>query len=307
MPYASTLIDRSAELNRLSRTNPAPRRRPKRHLHRIPTGAPWVPSAVGETSAARPPPSSDRHAPVAVSDPGDRAVRTVGARHPCRPSRRRARSRRRPSPRRHRPGRHRRGTKRARPARLRRPGAPECERHPWRRHYDRRRNRTGRRDPAVLEPAGALGSDRAVGTFHDKRPGTMRPGPRRRDNERGSATVELVILTPLLILLLLFVVALGRLAGARIDVDGVAAQAARAASIARSPQAAMSSRATDRGVGTQLPAHHLRPPGRLGRHHQLRTGWFGGRDRLVRGRPRRSHGSEPASHRDGSQPRRVSH
>ena len=49
---------------------------------------------------------------------------------------------------------------------------------------------------------------------------------------------ELVILAPLLVLLLLFVVALGRLAAARIDVDGAAAQAARAASIARSPAAA---------------------------------------------------------------------
>ena len=35
-----------------------------------------------------------------------------------------------------------------------------------------------------------------------------------------------------------FVVALGRLAGARIDVDGAAAQAARAASIARAPATA---------------------------------------------------------------------
>ncbi|WP_343577596.1 TadE/TadG family type IV pilus assembly protein [Mycobacterium sp.] len=40
---------------------------------------------------------------------------------------------------------------------------------------------------------------------------------------------------PLLIVLLLFVVALGRLAGARINVDGAAAQAARAASIAATP------------------------------------------------------------------------
>lgn len=56
--------------------------------------------------------------------------------------------------------------------------------------------------------------------------------------EEGSATAELVILTPLLILLLLLVVALGRLAGARGDVDGAAAQAARAASIARDPTAA---------------------------------------------------------------------
>lgn len=66
----------------------------------------------------------------------------------------------------------------------------------------------------------------------------MRPLLRLVRDERGSATTELVILTPLLILLLLFVVALGRLAGARIDVDGAAAQAARAASIARSPTAA---------------------------------------------------------------------
>ncbi len=56
--------------------------------------------------------------------------------------------------------------------------------------------------------------------------------------ERGGVTVELVLLTPLLIVLLLFVVALGRLSGARIDVDGAAAQAARAASIARDPATA---------------------------------------------------------------------
>ena len=57
-------------------------------------------------------------------------------------------------------------------------------------------------------------------------------------DERGSVTTELVLLTPLLILLLLFVVALGRLSGARLDVDGAAAQAARAASIARDPATA---------------------------------------------------------------------
>lgn len=57
-------------------------------------------------------------------------------------------------------------------------------------------------------------------------------------DERGSVTVELVLVTPLLILLLLFVVALGRLASARIDVNGAAAEAARAASIARDPATA---------------------------------------------------------------------
>jgi Flp pilus assembly protein TadG len=64
-----------------------------------------------------------------------------------------------------------------------------------------------------------------------------RLGRLRRD-ETGSVTAELVLLTPLLILLLLFVVALGRLSGARLDVDGAAAQAARAASIARDPATA---------------------------------------------------------------------
>jgi Flp pilus assembly protein TadG len=61
---------------------------------------------------------------------------------------------------------------------------------------------------------------------------------RLRRDEAGSVTAELVILTPLLILFLLFVVALGRMAGARIDVEGAAAQAARAASIARDPASA---------------------------------------------------------------------
>ena len=60
-----------------------------------------------------------------------------------------------------------------------------------------------------------------------------------RGDESGSVATELVLLTPLLILLLLFVVALGRLAGARLDVNGAAAQAARAASIARDPSTAI--------------------------------------------------------------------
>lgn len=64
---------------------------------------------------------------------------------------------------------------------------------------------------------------------------------RRRPQEtaqRGSVTVELVLLTPLLILVLLFVVALGRLAGARLQVNTAAGQAARAASLARNPTTA---------------------------------------------------------------------
>jgi Flp pilus assembly protein TadG len=55
---------------------------------------------------------------------------------------------------------------------------------------------------------------------------------------RGSAAVELVLVTPLLAALLLFAAGLGRLASARGQVDGAARDAARAASLERSPAAA---------------------------------------------------------------------
>jgi Flp pilus assembly protein TadG len=56
--------------------------------------------------------------------------------------------------------------------------------------------------------------------------------------ERGSAAVELVLLTPALVVMLLFVVAVGRLAQAKGDVEAAARDAARAASIARGPDSA---------------------------------------------------------------------
>ncbi|MBV9660680.1 MAG: pilus assembly protein, partial [Acidimicrobiales bacterium] len=66
---------------------------------------------------------------------------------------------------------------------------------------------------------------------------------------------ELVILTPLLILFLLLVVALGRLSGARLDVNGAAAQAARAASIARNPAAATTD--ASQTAAAALASQHL--------------------------------------------------
>jgi hypothetical protein len=59
-------------------------------------------------------------------------------------------------------------------------------------------------------------------------------------DERGSASVELVLMTPVFILLLFFVVAAGRLAVTRNQVDGAARDAAREASTWRSPAAATS-------------------------------------------------------------------
>lgn len=70
--------------------------------------------------------------------------------------------------------------------------------------------------------------------------------------ESGSVALELVLLTPLLLLMLLFVVALGRTVSARLEVDGAAAQAARAASIARDPTtaAAMATQAATTALGS---------------------------------------------------------
>lgn len=59
-------------------------------------------------------------------------------------------------------------------------------------------------------------------------------------DDRGSASLELVLITPALIVLLLFVVFVGRLGQARGDVDRAARDAARAASIARSSDEARS-------------------------------------------------------------------
>ncbi|MGH3369190.1 MAG: TadE family protein [Nocardioidaceae bacterium] len=57
-------------------------------------------------------------------------------------------------------------------------------------------------------------------------------------NERGAASVELALVTPVLVLLMLFAVAGGRLASSRAGVDAAARDAARAASIARTATAA---------------------------------------------------------------------
>jgi Flp pilus assembly protein TadG len=68
-----------------------------------------------------------------------------------------------------------------------------------------------------------------------RRPYLIRPLTHR---DRGSAAAELVLVTPVLILMLLFAVAVGRLVQARLEVDSAAEQAARAASLARNPAAA---------------------------------------------------------------------
>ena len=81
------------------------------------------------------------------------------------------------------------------------------------------------------------------GTGHGQRHlATRRPAkvPARSGGgcDRGTIAVELVLLTPLLLALLVFIVGLGRLAEARGHVVGAARDAARAASQQRTPAAA---------------------------------------------------------------------
>ncbi len=86
----------------------------------------------------------------------------------------------------------------------------------------------------------------------------MSGGPvlrRLRTGEEGSVATELVLLTPLLVLMLLFVVALGRTVSARMEVDGAAAQAARAASIARDPATATAM--AEQAATTALGSDHV--------------------------------------------------
>jgi Flp pilus assembly protein TadG len=59
-----------------------------------------------------------------------------------------------------------------------------------------------------------------------------------RRAERGGAAVEIVVVAPMLIMMLLFVVGLGRLGTAREAVDGAARDGAREASMARETGAA---------------------------------------------------------------------
>ncbi|TQS42767.1 TadE/TadG family type IV pilus assembly protein [Cryptosporangium phraense] len=77
----------------------------------------------------------------------------------------------------------------------------------------------------------------------------MRRRLRSEDSDAGSISVELTLLTPLLVLLVLFVVAAGRLADAQARVDQATYSAARAASLSRDPAiAARAARSTATGA-----------------------------------------------------------
>lgn len=98
----------------------------------------------------------------------------------------------------------------------------------------------------------------------------------RLRDQKGSAATELVLVTPLLLLLVLFVVFLGRLNIARQDVSSAARDAARAASLRAAPAAAeadakTAAAATFAELGTScrqlnvnVDTSQLRPGGSVG-------------------------------------------
>jgi len=112
-------------------------------------------------------------------------------------------------------------------------------------------------------PAGSPGARPAPARSVSRPPRRALPhqgAGRRRSAERGSAAVEITLLTPLLVIMLLFVVFLGRVTEARAVISDAAHQAARAASIAPSPAtaAAQARQAADTALsGRGLSCQHF--------------------------------------------------
>lgn len=82
---------------------------------------------------------------------------------------------------------------------------------------------------------------------------------RRMRDEHGAAATEIVLITPVLLLLLLFVALCGRYAVARGELDGAARDSARAASLTRTEGDARSAaQATaDAGISAGLPCDSI--------------------------------------------------
>jgi Flp pilus assembly protein TadG len=78
--------------------------------------------------------------------------------------------------------------------------------------------------------------------------------------ERGTMTVEFVLLTPVLFALLAFIVGLGRAADARGQLTGAVRDAARAASLAANPEAARTAARDTALADLQSANLHCRQP-----------------------------------------------
>ncbi|WP_233359080.1 TadE/TadG family type IV pilus assembly protein [Thermomonospora amylolytica] len=77
---------------------------------------------------------------------------------------------------------------------------------------------------------------------------------RRRRDDRGGLSLELVLLTPVFVMFLMLLAAAGRVVDAKSQIDGAARDAARAASIARS--AGDAEAYAGRAAARSLAGHH---------------------------------------------------
>ena len=99
---------------------------------------------------------------------------------------------------------------------------------------------TGRLGRRTASWRGKLAAPGRLGRQTVNRPGRLGiPGRLRGRGDRGSLAIELVILTPILVLFMAVLVALGRIVEAQGQIDGAARDAARAASIAQNPGTAL--------------------------------------------------------------------
>ena len=110
-------------------------------------------------------------------------------------------------------------------------------------------NRTTTRTPAQSAAGGRHGSL----VRRRRRHGSV-------SGERGTMTVELVLLTPVLFALLAFIVGLGRAADARGQLTGAVRDAARAASLAANPEAARTAARDTALADLQSANLHCRQP-----------------------------------------------
>ena len=93
-----------------------------------------------------------------------------------------------------------------------------------------------------------------IGTARPSR--ATAPWLRQLRGDRASGTVEYaVFVLPMCVLAVVFILVCFRVAGARMDLASTAAAAARAASLARSPQSAID--AANQAAATDLAGHNL--------------------------------------------------
>ncbi|MBS2535794.1 pilus assembly protein [Catenulispora sp. NF23] len=126
---------------------------------------------------------------------------------------------------------------------------------------------------------GDRGGDRSPGPARVcRRARACHPAPeRRRARDAGVSSVEVVLMTPLIVMLILFIVALGVMVNVRSEVEGAARDAARAGSLQGTGQdaAAQAQAAADADLGTRcqgtatVDSYYVPPVGNGGGYYKV--------------------------------------